>query len=146
MFRSLLFVLLLGVMGEAVLFNDTAGLFEDWGTGTVEEKLAVSGGLEDSPPFTSLKTSASDYDPFGVDYPLSTPNKKSSRASTTTSAPRTTVVPTTTVTPPSSTSATPRPNRHVHPVLHPGRILQVDQRRKDHTSVQVGSTLSLIHI
>ena len=66
MFYSLLFALLLGGSGEAVLFNDTAGLFEDWGTEAAEEKLAVSGGLEDSPPFTSLKTSASDYDPFGV--------------------------------------------------------------------------------
>ena len=46
MFRSLLFVLLLGVVGEAVLFNDTAGLFKDWSTGTVNENLAVSGGLE----------------------------------------------------------------------------------------------------
>ena len=71
MFCSLLFMFLLGVMGDAVLFNDTAGVFEDWGTGTVRENLAISGGLEDSPPFVPEKTSASDYDPFGVDYPSS---------------------------------------------------------------------------
>ena len=128
-------------MGDAVLFNDTAGVFEDWETGTVRENLAISGGLEDSPPFIPEKTSASDYDPFGVDYPSSTPNKFSSRAFPTTTAPRDTTVPTTTtVAPPSSTSAAPRSSHHAHPVLHPGRALPVDPRRQDRTPVRVGST------
>ena len=107
-------------------------------------KIGDFWGLEDSTTLTATGINASDYDPFGVDYPVSTTKEKTTQAYSTTTAPRTSVVPTTAVTPPStvsSISAPPLPNaRHVHPALHSRRPYQVAPKRSGLTPIEVGPT------
>ena len=105
--NSVCILLILVGWGQAVVFNDTAGLFVDWGRTDSENDLTISGGLEDSLIGATADLSTTNYDQFSIDSFEPVNSESTIQARTTTPAPRTTVVSTTTTTPPSSVGVHP---------------------------------------
>ena len=102
---SIFILLLLAGWGQAVVFNDTAGLLVDWGQTDANKDVTVSEGLKDSLIGSTADLSAVDYDPFNINSFSPVNSDPAVQARTTTPAPRTTVVSTTTTTPPSTASS-----------------------------------------